>query len=228
MIGPGGSPLRLVVQEIRASFYRKLFLAFVAASLVPVLALALRRPRLRRQPAARRRRGRGGAHGARRAARHRGIAGAAAARARGRHRRRSQRRRDGLDQPHHRPGRQPLRRPGAAGHRASATCSPRACCRRARRRRCYRAIALDRLPTLCRPRTASATSPTCSRPRRSAIGGARRDPDRAAGAAAAGNRARDRRARSRACCSARCAVHPARRRRSATGWPSASAIRCSG
>ena len=30
MIGPGGSPLRLVVREIRASFYRKLFLAFVA------------------------------------------------------------------------------------------------------------------------------------------------------------------------------------------------------
>ena len=31
----------LVVQEIRASFYRKLFLAFVAATLVPVVALAL-------------------------------------------------------------------------------------------------------------------------------------------------------------------------------------------
>ena len=41
VIGPGGSPLRLVVQEIRASFYRKLFIAFVAATLVPVLALAL-------------------------------------------------------------------------------------------------------------------------------------------------------------------------------------------
>ncbi len=40
-IGPGASPLRLVVQEIRASFYRKLFLAFVAATLIPVLALAL-------------------------------------------------------------------------------------------------------------------------------------------------------------------------------------------
>ena len=39
--GAGASPLRLVVQEIRASFYRKLFLAFVAATLVPVLALAL-------------------------------------------------------------------------------------------------------------------------------------------------------------------------------------------
>jgi signal transduction histidine kinase len=41
LIGPGASPLRLVVQEIRASFYRKLFIAFVAATLVPVLALAL-------------------------------------------------------------------------------------------------------------------------------------------------------------------------------------------
>ncbi len=41
LIGPGVSPLRLVVQEIRASFYRKLFIAFVAATLVPVLALAL-------------------------------------------------------------------------------------------------------------------------------------------------------------------------------------------
>ncbi|HWJ56988.1 MAG TPA: HAMP domain-containing sensor histidine kinase, partial [Vicinamibacterales bacterium] len=41
LIGPGGSPLRLVVQEIRVSFYRKLFIAFVAATLVPVLALAL-------------------------------------------------------------------------------------------------------------------------------------------------------------------------------------------
>ena len=29
LLGPGASPLRLVVQEIRASFYRKLFLAFV-------------------------------------------------------------------------------------------------------------------------------------------------------------------------------------------------------
>ena len=41
VIGPGASPLRLVVQEIRASFYRKLFIAFVAATLIPVLALAL-------------------------------------------------------------------------------------------------------------------------------------------------------------------------------------------
>jgi signal transduction histidine kinase len=41
VIDPGPSPLRLVVQEIRASFYRKLFIAFVAATLVPVLALAL-------------------------------------------------------------------------------------------------------------------------------------------------------------------------------------------
>ncbi len=41
VVDPGPSALRLVVQEIRASFYRKLFIAFVAATLVPVLALAL-------------------------------------------------------------------------------------------------------------------------------------------------------------------------------------------
>ena len=32
---------RALLREIRASFYRKLFLAFVAAAVVPVLALAL-------------------------------------------------------------------------------------------------------------------------------------------------------------------------------------------
>jgi hypothetical protein len=37
----GPYPAELLVREIRASFYRKLFIAFVAATLVPVLALAL-------------------------------------------------------------------------------------------------------------------------------------------------------------------------------------------
>ena len=32
---------RALLHEVRASFYRKLFLAFVAAAIVPVLALAL-------------------------------------------------------------------------------------------------------------------------------------------------------------------------------------------
>ena len=40
-LGTGASPLPLVIREIRASFYRKLFIAFVAATLIPVLALAL-------------------------------------------------------------------------------------------------------------------------------------------------------------------------------------------
>ncbi len=125
------------------------------------------RPRLGGQPAARRRRSRRGPHGAHREARHRGVAGAAAARARRRHRRRPQRRRHGVDQPHHRPGRQPLRHLGAARSPASATCSRRACCRRGRRRRCTAPS-----PSIgCRPtsaRIASATSPTSSRRRRSA------------------------------------------------------------
>ncbi|HEY8551383.1 MAG TPA: ATP-binding protein [Vicinamibacterales bacterium] len=37
----GPYPAQLLIREIRASFYRKLFIAFVAATLVPVLALAL-------------------------------------------------------------------------------------------------------------------------------------------------------------------------------------------
>ena len=41
MLRRGPSPLQLLVREIRASFYRKLFLAFVAATVVPVLMLAL-------------------------------------------------------------------------------------------------------------------------------------------------------------------------------------------
>ena len=32
---------RELLREVRASFYRKLFIAFVAAAVVPVLALAL-------------------------------------------------------------------------------------------------------------------------------------------------------------------------------------------
>ncbi|MEW5982472.1 MAG: HAMP domain-containing sensor histidine kinase [Acidobacteriota bacterium] len=39
--GRAGARGREVLREIRASFYRKLFLAFVAAALIPVLALAL-------------------------------------------------------------------------------------------------------------------------------------------------------------------------------------------
>jgi len=40
-LGRGPYPAQLLVREIRASFYRKLFIAFVAATVVPVLMLAL-------------------------------------------------------------------------------------------------------------------------------------------------------------------------------------------
>ena len=78
---------RALLREIRASFYRKLFLAFVLASIIPVLILALSHPLVLRQPADRRRRARGRAHRRRRAARHRTIERAHPA-----HRRRSRRR----------------------------------------------------------------------------------------------------------------------------------------
>ena len=37
----GPYPAEMLVREMRTSFYRKLFLAFVAAAVVPVLTLAL-------------------------------------------------------------------------------------------------------------------------------------------------------------------------------------------
>jgi hypothetical protein len=40
-VGRGPSPAQQLVREIRASFYRKLYIAFVAATVVPVLMLAL-------------------------------------------------------------------------------------------------------------------------------------------------------------------------------------------
>ena len=162
-----------MVQEIRASFYRKLFLAFVAATLVPGAGAGAARARLGGQPAARRRRGRRGPHGAHREARHRGVAGAAAARAGRRHRRRPQRRRDGVDQPHHRPGRQHLRRVRAAGHERArpVRVGPAADAHAG-------AGATAPSPSIgCRPTSArigSATSPTSWRRRRSASAAATR------------------------------------------------------
>ena len=78
---------RALLREIRASFYRKLFLAFVLASIIPVLTLAL----VIRAYFAGLLRADVEAEAARtavgRAARHRGVAGAAAQRRRGRCRR---------------------------------------------------------------------------------------------------------------------------------------------
>ena len=41
LVGRAPASGRALLAEVRASFYRKLFLAFVAAAIVPVLALAL-------------------------------------------------------------------------------------------------------------------------------------------------------------------------------------------
>ena len=142
------APLRVLFHEIRTSFYRKLFLFFVLAAVGPVLLFAL-------------------AFGAYMTGKFRADVESEAASvvavarrvfeelAAAEPQRRSgapapDRRRDGLDPAGHRPGRQPLRRIASSSRRASATCSTPACCRRARRRAVYRAIALNRLPDLRR------------------------------------------------------------------------------
>ena len=169
--------------------------------------------------------GRSGAHGRRRAARHRGIRTrccSAAPKALDAVRRR----RDGLDQPGDRSGRQHLRRRASSSRRASAICSRRACCRRAR-------PTTSIAPSCCSgcrassARIASATFRTRSRPRRCAPAGANAILTVPLALPAARHRARDRRSRSRR--PPRGAVlHPARRRRSGCRWPSASPIRSAG
>jgi hypothetical protein len=90
---------RALLREIRASFYRKLFLAFVLASTIPVLLL-LRRLAADRHPS------RSDADGGGRTALHSGIGRLHSSR-RGRGRD-LERRRDDLDPPDHRSGRQRL------------------------------------------------------------------------------------------------------------------------
>ena len=73
---------RALLREVRSSFYRKLFLAFVAGAVVPVFILAVAIAHLLRRAAARRRRGSGGADRDDGAAPGRGLRRAAAARGR--------------------------------------------------------------------------------------------------------------------------------------------------
>ncbi len=210
VVGRSASPLRMVVQEIRVQLLPqavpRLRRRHAGAGAGPGAA----RPRLRRQPAARRRGSRRRPDGAHRQARHRGIAGAAAARAGRRHRRRPQRRRHGVDQPHHRSGREHLRRHvDAAGHErtrpvrvgaaADADAGPGPPCRRHRSPADLRRPGSHRRLRL--PGGGGAGPHRRPRP----------DPHRAARAAPARDRARDRRPRSRGA-ARRADADPARRR----------------
>ena len=110
----GPQPATLLVREVRASFTRKLFLAFVATSVIPVLTLAF----VVRTFVASRLRADVEAEATRTAAvAQRVIEEALALQqpAPG-HRHLDQRRRDGVDQPRHQAGRQHLRRPDVARH----------------------------------------------------------------------------------------------------------------
>ncbi len=184
---------RALLREIRASFYRKLFLAFVLAAIIPVLTLALVIRTYFATLLQADVEGRGGPHRGHRAARHRGSRHRPAPQRR--NHRHAQRRLDGLDQPGHRSGRQRVPRRKARGDVRT---------RAVRVRRAADAHARRHLPRH-RPRAASELRPRgCGRivqlhARRRA--GARRRPGRARHGtphpSPAGDRAGDRRARSR-------------------------------
>ena len=116
---------RTLLREIRASFYRKLFLAFVLAAIIPVLTLAVVIRTYLCEPAPGRRRGRSGEDRRGRATRYPAISPRPAPerRADGD----TQRRLDGVDQPGHRSGCQRVQGRGARGHvRARPLCLRRA------------------------------------------------------------------------------------------------------
>ena len=184
---------RALLREIRASFYRKLFLAFVLASIIPVLTLAfvirtyfagLLLENVEAEAA--------------RAAfvAQRVIEESAALQQRaGQPVALADRRRHDLDQPGHRSGRQRLRRTAPAGDERA---------RPVRVGAAAHAHAGPRLPRDCA--AAAAELRRRGSHRRGAVHGRRgagprrrrgRDPDRAAGEPAARDRARDRRARPR-------------------------------
>ena len=156
---------RALLREIRASFYRKLFLAFVLAAVLPVLTLAfvirayfadqLRAPCRPKRCARRRSRSASSRSRTRCAQR---SDGARAAR----------RRRHGVDQPADRSGRQHLRRRRSCWRRASATSSRRACCRRARRTTSTARSCCERLPSFVGRGRDRRPSRTCSPRRRCA------------------------------------------------------------
>ena len=215
---------RALLREIRASFYRKLFLAFVLASVIPVLTLGARDSRLLRGTAARRRRGRGGAHGGGRSARHRGIATrccAAAPKA-------SAPVNDDvmvwisqvIDQDVNIFDGPELLATSERDLFASGLLPTRT------PDEVYRAIVLERLPSFVDEDQIGAV-PLHDCRGAGARRGPGRDPDRAARAAAAGDRARDRTSSIAASTSRRCASSCSAPR-SGCRWPSASPIRSGG
>ena len=201
---------RALLREIRGSFYRKLFLAFVAAAVVPVLALARADTRLRRERAARRHRdGRPAAPSS--------VAKRVVESVSSQQRRDSggrsgvHRRGHGGRQPRDQRGRERLHRTTPGGDEPARPVRLRATARRARP---SEVVPRDRARTagqLRRRGTGRRASPTWSPPRRCATARRAHDRDGAACPPAAGDRARDRRARP-ACAAGHRVLHPARRR----------------
>ena len=212
---------RALLREVRASFYRKLFIAFVAAAVVPVLALALvTRAYIADADAGRPRDG-GDAHRRlrqprRRGRRHpRGVATASARRSID----------DNLVVWLSRVIAQDVNIFDGSGLLASSERNLFASGLLPTRTpgEVYRAIVLDGRPSFVGPRNGRRVL-VSGRRRAGARAEPRRDPDRAAHAAPAGNRGADRRARSPRA-ARRGAVHHARRRHRLLTWPSASPIR---
>ena len=217
---------RALLREVRSSFYRKLFLAFVAGAVVPVVILAFADAHLLRRrssaPASKRprpgpRRSRSGSSRTTRR-----CSSAAPARSTSIDDQIMVLVSRAIDQDVNLFDRsQPRRRRAQRDLFASRLLSPRT------PGDVYRAHRARPAADLRRRRGASAARrylvAAAPGPRRRP----RRDRHRAADAAAAGDRAADRRARSPRAVR-RGAVQPARRRRSATGWPSGSPIRSTG
>ncbi len=135
---------RALLREIRASFYRKLFLAFVLASIIPVLILAFV---IRAYFADLLRQDIQGEAARTASVAQRVIEESDALLNRGTDGARARRRRDGVDQPGDQSGRQYLRRPESASPRASSISTRRACCRRARRTPSIAPSCCERLPS---------------------------------------------------------------------------------
>ena len=133
---------RALLREIRGSYYRKLFLAFVGGAVVPVIALAL----LTRTYIATQLRDGIESAAVQTAAVAKRVVETVA----------SQQRRDlgsapalsdevmVVGQPHHRPGRERVRRAEAASRRASGICLRPATCRHRTPSEVYRALVLER------------------------------------------------------------------------------------
>ena len=184
---------RALLREIRASFYRKLFLAFVLASIIPVLILAFV---IRAYFADLLREDVQGEAARTASVAQRVIEESDALLQRGSDGAERDRRRDGLDQPGDRSGRQHLRRTEADRHERarSLRVGPAADAHAGRRLSRHRAASGFRASS---PKTSSARRPTSSPRRRCAPAVGSAILTVPAGPPAAGDRARDRRARSR-------------------------------